>query len=124
MTLNEEQTELLWLEETAKRGGITAKTFLNARRLWKALKDYFGNDFKVPAQAAGPDGQLLWTWDKKDHHFEIEFCSEGEPETTDYFYRNRRKGFMPKGWLVETPIAGAIPEKAYVFLSKILLKES
>ncbi len=72
---------------------------------WNQLRKATFNSLPVPDACPGPDGQLLFTWDKDEHHFELEIFPGGEGE---FFYRNRVSGEL---WEAEYMVGQAIPSK-------------
>jgi hypothetical protein len=73
---------------------ITAKEIAGdtANRAWKAwenLSKASDKTLSAPDAAPGPNGELLYTWDKAEHHFELEVFPTGGAE---FFYRNRTSG--------------------------------
>jgi hypothetical protein len=43
----------------------------------------------IPAACTGPDGQMLYTWDRGKHHLELEIIPG---QSAEYFYRDRETG--------------------------------
>ena len=60
-----------------------------AQRWWQQADSRFDGQLPVPSAAPGPDGQLLYSWDKDENHIEVEFLS-CEPATL--FHMNRITG--------------------------------
>jgi hypothetical protein len=60
-----------------------------AWRWWQNAEGQFVGQLPVPSAAPGPDGQILYTWDKGENHLEVEFCG-AEPATL--FHMNRITG--------------------------------
>lgn len=59
----------------------------NAMFAWQAWEDVRAI-LPMPNAGIGPDGDvLLYTWDKNEHHYEIEVFANGDIE---YFYFNRQ----------------------------------
>lgn len=57
-----------------------------AARAWLDVSDATGNAMSVPAAATGPDGQVMYVWDKGRHHLELEIAPDCSAE---FFYRDR-----------------------------------
>lgn len=70
-------------------GDIDPTTAAMAWDAWKALSEVTQRSLPVPDAAPGPNGELLYTWDKAEHHLELEFARDGSAE---FFYRNRESG--------------------------------
>lgn len=58
--------------------------------VWQEVKD----TLPMPNAGVGPDGELLYTWDKGAHHYEIEVFPDGRKE---YFYMHRQTGGTHEG---------------------------
>jgi len=58
-------------------------------RVWSKVQIGIGRPLPVPVACAGPDGRLLYTWDKAGHHLELEFIPDSPIEI---YYRNRTTG--------------------------------
>ena len=48
----------------------------------------------MPDAYPGPNDELLYTWDRKEHHLELEIYADGSMEA---FYRNRNDGSLWAG---------------------------
>src|SRR5262245_21798744 len=51
---------------------ISPATAQLAREAWWLLWEATGQALPVPAACTGPDGQMLYTWDRDRHHLELE----------------------------------------------------
>lgn len=59
-----------------------------AERLWNGIRATAGSS-SVPDAAVTETGGIFMSWDRGDHHLEIELNPDGQYE---WFYRNRRTG--------------------------------
>lgn len=79
-----------------------------------SLRHATGGTLPVPNCGIGGYGQVLFTWNRDEHHFECEVFPGARIE---YFYRNRRTGAI---WDHESrpgvPISAEIKEKLALFL--------
>ncbi len=82
---------------------ITARTAGDARRAWEQLVKEFGSRVPVPDVGAGPDGQILFSWNNDEHHFELEIMPEGIAE---FFYLNMRTDKM---WSLSYSVGNSLP---------------
>ena len=80
-----------YLRECAADGVITkgmawvcARAFID---VWEAA----GYALPVPAACSGPDGQMLYSWDRGRHHLELELFPNGDV-LGEFFYRDRESG--------------------------------
>jgi hypothetical protein len=93
---------------------ITRSTASIAVRAWLDVSDATGNALPVPAACTGPDGQMMYTWDKERHHLELEITADGAGE---FFYRNRETSEL---WGEEyrpgTPLAHDVVTKLKLFI--------
>lgn len=80
-----------YLREIETGGYISASTAADARRIWDELNRATHARLPVPNASPGPDGMLLLTWDRREHHLELEFLPEKPPV---FFYFDRH---MPGG---------------------------
>jgi hypothetical protein len=64
-----------------------------ARQIWATLSAAFDHQLSVPDACPGPDGDLLYTWDRRDDRGDQHFELEIEPGTVPTaFSWNRRTG--------------------------------
>jgi len=74
----------------AEAGRLVATSVATAaRRIWTALSGAFDHQLSVPDACPGPDGDLLYTWDRGHHHFELEIEPGAVPTA---FSWNRKTG--------------------------------
>ncbi len=108
--LAREQHLYHYLTAIRVQGEIAPETAEAAWKMWKDCKckllEKTGKTLPVPDAAPGPNGELLYTWNKEEHHFELEFIA-GAP--MEFFYRNRNTG---KFWGIEYSQGEDLPEEA------------
>jgi hypothetical protein len=92
-----------YLQQVVNAGHLSQKTASLAWEAWKMLNVATSGRLPVPDACPGPDGQLLYTWDKREHHFEVEIFPEGLGE---FFYMNR---VTDETWEHDYSIADEIP---------------
>ncbi len=68
---------------------ISQETFTQALSAWKHLCEIYL--MPVPSACTGPDGRLLFCWDKENHHLELEFIPN---QAAEFFYRDRNSEEM------------------------------
>ena len=78
--------------------------------LWLALRIAAGPRLPIPSAGTGPGGVMFYSWDKGDHHLEVEIFPNRD---TELFYRNRRTGEL---W-GEDYAGGALPTDLLAKLS-------
>jgi hypothetical protein len=78
-----------YLNQCVDQELITARVARLAWTAWTALSDSTGNALLVPDASPGPDGQLLYTWDRDEHHLELEVFADAPAE---FFYENEASG--------------------------------
>lgn len=81
---------------------------------WNYLSDAMLNRLSVPDACPGVNGQLLYTWDRDEHHLEIEIFPRASAE---FFYRNRISGQL---WEDDYEINASLPEEAIAKLNYFL----
>lgn len=74
-----------YLRALSERDRVPIAVVEQAWEAWSALATT--DAVPVPDAAPGPDGQLLFTWDREAHHLELEFSPGATPS---FFYRNRQ----------------------------------
>lgn len=88
--LDERVQELsAYLEGLVGSHEISSDTATYAWNAWKDLSGAAGGTLLVPDAAPGPNGELLYTWNRGEHHFELEMFANGSAEM---FYANRESG--------------------------------
>jgi len=75
-----------YLSSVLEAGDISAHTASVAWDEWNLLRQSIGNSLPVPDAAPGPEGQLLYAWNKEEHHLEAEIFPD---DTIEFFYLNR-----------------------------------
>ena len=92
---------------------ISAETARLACEAWCQVSEATGASLPVPAACAGPDGQLLYSWDRDEHHLELEISPSGPAE---FFYRDRRiHEFWGAEYQIGDPPPGYAIEKLKLF---------
>lgn len=84
--LTRQQKLYHYLPDVKKAGEITSSTTKIAWEAWCSLYYFMDKRLPVPDAGTGPDGQLLYVWDKGMHHFEMEIFPDAPAE---FFYLNR-----------------------------------
>ncbi len=75
-----------YLVSVREAGDISAHTASVAWKVWNLLSHSMDNSLPVPDAAPGPEGQLLYVWEKKEHYFEAEIFPN---DIIEFFYWNR-----------------------------------
>ena len=99
-----------YLQQVTEAGHLSPNTASLAWEGWKALSTAMSDRLPVPDACPGPDGQLLYTWDKKEYHFELEIFPDGLGE---FFYMNRVTG---ETWEYDHRMGDEIPNEVKVKL--------
>lgn len=94
-----------YLHQQAQDGMISQQTMSRALEAWELLCAA-AEDLSAPDAAPGPDGQVLYTWDRDRYHLELEIFPEGPAE---FFYRDRHTGSL---WECDFDLSAAVPEEA------------
>jgi hypothetical protein len=81
---------------------------------WNRASAATGNALRVPDACPGPDGALLYTWDRGEHHFELEIFPNAPAE---FFYRNRHTGEL---WECEYVVGESLPSDVLARLQLFL----
>ena len=67
-----------YLGKVSRAGEIDHHTAVLSWRAWLSLRNATSPLLPVPDACSGPDGQLLFTWDRGEHHLELEVFPNGE----------------------------------------------
>lgn len=81
-TISNEHQE--YLQRVSNKGLISSEVAATAWDLWLEVQKAEPS-MPVPSAATGPDGVMFYSWDKEEHHLEIEIF----PDKNEFFYRNR-----------------------------------
>jgi hypothetical protein len=103
-----------YLDRITAQSLVTPQMARLAWDAWNKLSVATENALPVPDAGPCPDGQLLYTWDRGEHHFELEILPASPAE---FFYRNRSSGEL---WECEYVIGQPIPEDALAKLQLFL----
>jgi hypothetical protein len=81
---------------------------------WSTLSNSVGNALLVPDACPGPDGQLLYTWDRDEHHLELEIF----PDTpAEFFYENDATGHVWETQFdIGAPVSAEVLDKVRLFV--------
>ncbi len=104
-----------YLGSVRDAGDISESTATLALIAWATLSDAISNSLSVPDAAPGPEGQLLYAWNKGEHHLELEIFPNSPAE---FFYLNRVSN---ESWEdeydVNTPVSQQAKDKLSIFTS-------
>src|SRR5205809_6924017 len=92
-----------YLHQLAQDQIICKPTMARTLEAWGRLAAA-AKGLPAPDATPGPDGQVLYTWDRDRHHLELEILPAGPAE---FFYRDRRSGGL---WECEFELSEAVPE--------------
>ncbi len=87
-----------------RKGDLSQSTATAAWKTWTMLSDELSGSLIVPNGVATPDGQLLFTWDLNDHHFEVEVFPD---RTGEIFYLNYRTNAT---WEYDYQVGDRLPD--------------
>jgi hypothetical protein len=113
---SERETKLCgYVKQVAGQGLISSDMADTAWQAWEELSRGVPG-LAVPDACPGPDGTLLFTWDRGEHHLELEFYADEPPS---FFYANRKTGAL---WEAPYNTAEHIPAEVKTKL-KLFLAE-
>lgn len=95
----------IYLRNLVHSGDLDNETASLAWKAWNQLRAVTAYSLPVPDSCPEPDNRLLYTWDKAEHHFELEIFPEG---TGEFFYRNRASGQL---WESEYIVGQTVPQE-------------
>ena len=114
---NQVTEHLEYLKEVSTKGAnppITPETAALARKAWYAVWESTENALPIPAACTGPDGQMLYTWDRDRHHLELEIIPG---QAAEFFYRDRTTGTLwGEDYVVGSELSAEAIQKLKLFL--------
>lgn len=93
---------------------ISSQTAELARQVWSDILKVTCCSMPVPSASTSPDGTMFFSWDRDDHHFELEVFPPDRP--SELFYRNRATGEL---WGEDYKIGDNLSSDAIVRLNLI-----
>ncbi len=104
-----------YLAQAVREYGATQEVSRLAWRAWVQMNRTMNDRLSVPNAHTALGGQILYTWDRGAHHFELEIFPDAPSE---FFYLNRE---TDEDWdyiyNVGDQIADALVEKLSLFIS-------
>lgn len=112
-TTEKHQEHRRYLQRVSTEGNpplITPEVAKKSWNLWLAVRKAIGTAVPIPSAGTGPDGQMFYSWDRGDHHFEAEIYPDRD--AAELFYRNRKTNEL---W-GDDYAGGALPREAVEIL--------
>ncbi len=81
----------MFIEKAKEAQEIAPETAELAWSTWNLLSRTLAQTLMVPDASCGPDDQMLFLWDKDEHHLGLEIEATGNGY---FFYRNRASGAL------------------------------
>jgi hypothetical protein len=78
-----------YLNQIADQELVTPRLARMAWDAWTTLSNSLNNALLVPDACPGPNGELLYTWDRDGQHLELEIFPDAPAE---FFYENDASG--------------------------------
>lgn len=103
-----------YLDKLGRLGVITPLSSKKYYEAWHNVNQALstkGIILPIPNACPSPDGEMLFTWDSDQHHFEYELNLD---DTVEYYYKNR---YTRLDWYAEGIINQLIPDEAIEKLS-------
>lgn len=111
------QEHLDYLDQISQGNDLVVNTTTAnlARSVWMEILCVSNNRMPVPAACTGPDGQILYAWDKGRHHLEVEIFAD---QPAEFFYRDSDTGEL---WgedhaITGGPLPSEVAEKLELFI--------
>jgi hypothetical protein len=103
-----------YLYEIADQELIPQRVARLAWNAWTTLSNSTGNALLVPDACPGPEGELLYTWDRGEHHLELEIFADAPAE---FFYENDASGEASEWtFLIGEPLPAEVLDKLRLFV--------
>ena len=102
-----------YLGTVSNAGDISHEAATTALIVWNEISKTL-RALPVPDAAPGPEGQLLYTWNRGEHHLELEIFPEAPAE---FFYYNRAS---EETWQEDYRVGEPLSEAALARLSLFL----
>ncbi|MDZ4687479.1 MAG: hypothetical protein SH850_20600 [Planctomycetaceae bacterium] len=93
------------ISASADDAPISEDTAEVARWTWHMMWSASGYALPVPSACTGPDGRLMYSWDRGHNHLEVEF---GPEQDSEFFYRDRASGQL---WSADHRAGSALPSE-------------
>ena len=91
-----------FLKSLVQRNEVNRQTASFAWKAWQDLSLLMSNNLTVPDTGAGPNGEILFSWNREDDHFELEIFPSGKGE---FFYLNHRTNeFQENEYTLSKPL--------------------
>lgn len=109
----EDREQKLWeyLQKAVANKYISADMRETALSTWHMIREATAGKVPVPNAGPGPNAELLFTWDREEHHMELEFFARGGAYL---FYANRSE--TPDLWGEDYDIGAPISAEAVRYL--------
>jgi len=93
---------------------VTPRLARMAWEAWAALSNSMHNALLVPDACPGPNGELLYTWDRDGHHLELEIFLEA---AAAFFYENDASGEVWESvFVIGEPVSAEVQDKLRLFV--------
>lgn len=106
-----------FLGELRQRGEISDDVADSAWNSWRLLASLMSHNLLVPDAASAPDGQVIFSWNKGDYHFELELLPRGLGE---FFFLNYRTNDV---WGEDYHVGDTISDDVRHFLTLFAIYE-
>jgi hypothetical protein len=105
---------LAWLDEVSSGpdASISSRVAAVARAAWESVREASAGRMPVPAACTGPDGEMLYSWDRGRHHLEVEILPDGPAE---WFHREEAVASWLEEWAPGSPLPAAVIEALHLF---------
>ena len=93
---------------------ISRDTAMLAVKAWKLIWEASQRRMPIPAACTGADGQMLYAWDREQHHLELEIIPN---QAAEFFYRDREtRELWGEDYVIGDPLPAEAVEKFRFFL--------
>jgi hypothetical protein len=97
---------IAYLNDCARRGAIPQGMAARAWWIWSQIAASMSFVVPVPNASPGGEQQILYSWDRDNHHLECEVFPDGRVE---WFYRDRATGAL---WDLDATDSYPVPPEA------------
>lgn len=96
------------------RSLISPETAKQAMLAWCTMWEATGFALPIPDACTGPDGKMLYSWDRGKDHLELEIIPG---QASEFFYRDRESGYLwGEDYIIGEPLSQEALKRIKLFI--------